>query len=116
MAPDRVAAHLDGQPQLALKEQYSALEESRADLVALYFIGDPKIAEIGLVPAEHQAEIVLAEYESYARNALVQLRRVREGDADRRGPHAQPSGDRPLADCQHDAPSTCAPATARPTT
>ena len=33
----------------------------------------------GLLPAEHQAEIVLAEYEAYARNALVQLRRVREG-------------------------------------
>ena len=33
----------------------------------------------GLVPAEHQADIVRAEYEAYARNALVQLRRVREG-------------------------------------
>ena len=40
---------------------------------------EPKIAEIGLLPAEHQEEIVLAEYEAYARNALVQLRRVREG-------------------------------------
>jgi dipeptidyl-peptidase-3 len=27
----RVAEHLDGQPQLALKEQYSAIEEARAD-------------------------------------------------------------------------------------
>jgi dipeptidyl-peptidase-3 len=75
----RVAAHLQGQPQLALKEQYSALEETRADLVALYFIGEPKIAEVGLVPISHQRDVVLAEYESYARNALVQLRRVREG-------------------------------------
>ena len=75
----RVAEHLNGQPQLALKEQYSAIEEARADLVALYFLPDPKIAEVGLVPAEHQADVVLAEYESYARNALVQLRRVREG-------------------------------------
>ncbi len=75
----RVAAHLDGQPQLALKEQYSALEETRADLVALYFMPEPKSAEVGLLPAEHQAEIVQAEYEAYARNALVQLRRVREG-------------------------------------
>jgi len=75
----RVEARLEGQPQLALKEQYAALEESRADLVALYFIGNPKIGEIGLIPAEHQPTIVLAEYESYARNALVQLRRVREG-------------------------------------
>ena len=75
----RVADHLEGQPQLALKETYSSLEEARADLVALYFVPDPRIAEIGLVPAEHQAEIVQAEYEAYARNALVQLRRVREG-------------------------------------
>ncbi len=75
----RVAEHLEGQPQLALKEQYSALEEARADLVALYFMPEPRIAEIGMLPAEHQDEIVLAEYEAYARNALVQLRRVRHG-------------------------------------
>jgi dipeptidyl-peptidase-3 len=75
----RVADHLEGQPQLALKEQYSAIEEARADLVALYFIPDPKTAEVGLLPAEHQEQIVIAEYEAYARNALVQLRRVREG-------------------------------------
>jgi dipeptidyl-peptidase-3 len=75
----RVADHLEGQPQLALKEQYSAVEEARADLVALYWMPDPKVAEVGMLPAEHQAEIVQAEYEAYARNALVQLRRVREG-------------------------------------
>ena len=75
----RVADRLEGQPQLALKEQYSAIEEARADLVALYFIPETKIAEIGMVPAGHQDEIVLAEYEAYARNALTQLRRVREG-------------------------------------
>jgi dipeptidyl-peptidase-3 len=75
----RVADHLEGQPQLALKEQYSAVEETRADLVALYFIPEPRIGEIGLVPADHQTEVVLTEYEAYARNALVQLRRIREG-------------------------------------
>jgi len=74
-----VEARLDGRPELIIKEQYAALEESRADLVALYFIGEPRIAELGMLPAEHQADIVLAEYEGYARNALVQLRRVREG-------------------------------------
>jgi len=74
-----VEAHLGGRPELALKEQYAGLEETRADLVALYFVGEPKIAEIGMVPAEHQTEIVQAEYEAYARNALVQLRRIREG-------------------------------------
>ncbi|NQW02530.1 MAG: peptidase M49 [Acidobacteria bacterium] len=74
-----VESHLGGRPELALKEQYASLEESRADLVALYFVGEPRIAELGMLPAEHQETIVLAEYESYARNALVQLRRVREG-------------------------------------
>jgi dipeptidyl-peptidase-3 len=75
----KVDERLNGSPQNALKEQFSALEESRADLVALYFLPDPKLAELGLVPAEDQAEIVRADYEAYARNALVQLRRVREG-------------------------------------
>src|SRR4029079_10871944 len=68
-----------GNPQVALKEQFSAIEESRADLVALYFIADPHIVEFGLVDAESHADVVRAEYESYTRNALVQLRRVREG-------------------------------------
>lgn len=75
----KVAERLKGSPQTFLKEQYSALEESRADLVALYFVADPKLAELGIVPAGDQEEIVLAEYEGYARNALVQLRRIREG-------------------------------------
>ena len=70
---------LNGIPQAALKEQYSALEESRADLVALYFLPDPQLAEFGLVPVEHHNEIVLAGYEGYARNAITQLRRVRKG-------------------------------------
>jgi dipeptidyl-peptidase III len=76
----RIAERLRGNPQGALKEYYSGLEEARADLVALYFLPDPELVELGLVPAEHHEEIVRAEYESYARNALAQLRRVREGD------------------------------------
>jgi dipeptidyl-peptidase-3 len=75
----KIAEHLKGSPQTVLKEQYSALEESRADLVALYFLPSPRMVELGLVKAEDHAEIILAEYEGYARNALVQLRRVREG-------------------------------------
>jgi dipeptidyl-peptidase III len=75
----RIAEHLQGNPQGVLKEQYSALEESRADLVALYFVPDRKLVELGLVEEADHAEIVQAEYEGYARNALVQLRRVREG-------------------------------------
>ncbi len=75
----KIAEHLKGSPQSMLKEQYSALEESRADLVALYFLPSPRMVELGLLSAADQAEVVQAEYEGYARNALVQLRRVREG-------------------------------------
>jgi len=75
----RMAEGVTAQPQELLKEQYSALEETRADLVALYFVADPYLAALGLLPVDEQATIVSAEYEAYARNALVQLRRVREG-------------------------------------
>jgi dipeptidyl-peptidase III len=75
----RIAERLQGNPHAVLKEQYSALEESRADLVALYFVPDKKLVELGLVEEEDHEDIVRAEYEGYARNALVQLRRVREG-------------------------------------
>src|SRR6266851_3203041 len=75
----RVAERLDGNPQAALKEQFSAIEESRADLVALYFLPDRGLVELGIVSAEDHATIVKTEYSYYARNALMQLRRVREG-------------------------------------
>jgi dipeptidyl-peptidase-3 len=78
-ASGRVSERLRLTPQAALKEQFSALEEARADLVALYFLPDPKLAELGLVQAEHQAEVVRSEYEAFTRNALVQLRRIRHG-------------------------------------
>lgn len=75
----KVAERLHGSPQTALQEQYSALEEARADLVALYFLPHPRLAELGIVSAEDQDDIVQAEYEGYTRNALAQLRRIREG-------------------------------------
>jgi dipeptidyl-peptidase III len=78
-ASGKIADRLKGNPSSALKEQYSALEESRADLVALYFLPNPKLAELGLVASKDQSEIVQAEYEAYTRNVLVQLRRMREG-------------------------------------
>jgi dipeptidyl-peptidase-3 len=78
-ASGRVDDRLKGSPQSFLKEHYSALEEARAELVALYFLPDPKIVELGLVSAADHRDLVRAEYEGYARNALVQLRRAREG-------------------------------------
>src|SRR5262249_14412586 len=78
-ASGKVSERLKGRPQDALKQYHSALEEGRADLVALYYMPDPKLAELGLVSKEDQPEMARAEYESYTRNALVQLRRVRQG-------------------------------------
>jgi dipeptidyl-peptidase-3 len=62
-----------------LAEQYSSIEEARADLVALYFLPDPELVALGLVSAEDHETLVQAEYEYYTRTALVQLRRVRVG-------------------------------------
>jgi dipeptidyl-peptidase III len=76
----RLSPRLNGNPQSALKEHFSTIEEARADLVALYFLPDRKLVELGLVHEADHAEIVRAEYEAYTRNALVQLRRVRRGN------------------------------------
>jgi len=78
-ASGQLAERLGGSAQPDLKEQYSALEEARADLVGLYFLPDPKLVELGILPADAQEEIVRTEYEGYTRNALLQLRRVRDG-------------------------------------
>jgi dipeptidyl-peptidase-3 len=78
-ASGKISEKLKGSPQTVLKEQYSALEEARADLVALYFLPNAKLAELGVLEAKDQQDIVRAEYEGYTRNALAQLRRVREG-------------------------------------
>jgi dipeptidyl-peptidase-3 len=74
-----VAEALRAAPDAALKEQFSTIEEARADLVALYFVADRYLATLGLIQPDQQEEMVRAEYEAYARNALVQLRRIREG-------------------------------------
>ncbi len=66
-------------PQALIKEEFSALEESRADLVGLYFVADPKLVELGIIPAADHEAMYRAEYEAYTRNAIVQLRRIREG-------------------------------------
>jgi len=78
-----VVGHASGQimpeiknPAQRLGRYYSTLEEGRADLVGLYWILDPKLQEMGIIP---NADAALAEYEGYARNALVQLRRVPPG-------------------------------------
>jgi len=75
-ASGRQSPALKGTPQAALKEHASALEEARADLVALYFIADPKLVELGVIPAADHDAITRTEYEGYTRVALTQLLRV----------------------------------------
>lgn len=61
----------------ALKNYHSTLEEARADLFALYYIMDPRMVEIGLMPS---LEVGKAEYDGYIRNGLVtQLTRIELG-------------------------------------
>jgi dipeptidyl-peptidase-3 len=78
-----VVGHASGQimpeiknPAQRLGRYYSTLEEGRADLIGLYWIIDPKLQKMGIIP---NADAALAEYEGYARNALLQLRRVPVG-------------------------------------
>ncbi|HCN82831.1 MAG TPA: dihydrofolate reductase [Sphingobacteriaceae bacterium] len=60
-----------------LKNYASCLEEARADLVALYYIMDPKLVEIGVMPS---LEVGKTEYDSYIRNGLLtQLTRLKPG-------------------------------------
>jgi dipeptidyl-peptidase-3 len=61
----------------ALKNYHSPIEEARADLFALYFIMNPKLVELGIVP---DSEAPKAEYITYFRNGLMtQLRRIEPG-------------------------------------
>ena len=61
----------------ALKNYQSTLEEARADLFALYYLMDPKMVELKLLPNEDAAK---AEYIKYMRNGLMtQLTRIQPG-------------------------------------
>jgi len=67
-----------GTPDKTLKNYASCLEEARADLVALYYIMDPKLVQIGVMPS---LEVGKAEYDSYMMNGLMtQLTRLKLGD------------------------------------
>ena len=67
-----------GTTDKTLKSYASCLEEARADLVALYYILDPKLVEIGVMPS---LEVGKAEYDSYLMNGLMtQLTRIKPGD------------------------------------
>jgi dipeptidyl-peptidase-3 len=68
---------LPGTKSDALKNYQSTLEEARADLFALYYMMDPKLVELGLMPVTEAAK---ASYITYIRNGLMtQLTRIKQG-------------------------------------
>lgn len=68
---------LPGTDPDALKAYSSTLEETRADLFGLYYLGDPKLVELGLVP---DAEAYKSEYYKFIMNGLMtQLVRIEQG-------------------------------------
>ena len=61
----------------ALGEYSSTLEEARADLFGLYYLADPKLVELGILP---DMEAYKAQYSSYIRNGIfTQFNRVEFG-------------------------------------
>lgn len=67
-----------GTPKETLKSYASTLEEGRADLVALYYLYDPKIQEMGLT--DNWEGVGKAAYNDYIRNGLMtQLVRIELG-------------------------------------
>lgn len=79
-----VIGHASGQlkegvpePNITLDKYSSTLEEARADLVALYYMPDPKLVEWGVMP---DGNAYKTEYDQYLRNGLLQqLRRIQPG-------------------------------------
>ena len=68
---------LPGTSPNALGEFSSTLEETRADLFGLYYIADPKLVELGILP---DMEAYKAQYASYIRNGIfTQFTRVELG-------------------------------------
>lgn len=69
---------LPGVPGDALGEHASTLEETRADLFALYFLADPKMIELGLLT---DPDAYKANYYKYMLNGLMtQLVRIKRGE------------------------------------
>ena len=61
-----------------LKAYGSTIEEARADLFGLYYVADPKLIELGLLP---DAEAYKAQYYTYLMNGLMtQLVRIEPGN------------------------------------
>jgi len=67
-----------GTTRETIKQYASTLEEARADLVALYYVLDPMLIEIGVMDS---LDVGRSEYDSYIRNgAMTQLYRIQPGE------------------------------------
>lgn len=67
---------LDCDPRTLLARVYSALEECRADLVALYHIADPKLIELGAFKFGEQRAVVETAYIIALQGWLVRIDRI----------------------------------------
>ncbi len=67
-----------GQPHETLKNYASALEEGRADLVALYYLMDKKLVDLGVMPSLEYGKAAYDEY--ITKGLMVQLSRLKLGD------------------------------------
>ena len=66
-----------GTPDQTLKNYAGTLEDARADLVALYYILDPKLVEMGIMPS---LDVGKAGYDKYIVNGIMtQLFRIQPG-------------------------------------
>jgi len=80
-----VIGHASGQinpgvdpPRATLKNYSAAIEETRADLVALYYMMDEKLVEMGVIPS---LEAGKADYDGNINNGMIkQLTRIKLGD------------------------------------
>ena len=61
----------------ALKEHASTIEEARADLFGLYYLADPKLVELGLLPNEEAFKA--GYYQQMMNGAMTQLVRIEPG-------------------------------------
>jgi len=73
----KLSPRLDHEAAYYLKEYFSALEEARADLMALWNVFDPKLKELGIVSSDDVGRVM---YNGAARVMLTQLRRIPKGD------------------------------------
>jgi dipeptidyl-peptidase-3 len=67
---------LDDDPRTVMGRVYSALEECRADLVALWHIADPKLIELGAYELREQRAVVETMYINFLQGWLSRVDRV----------------------------------------